>query len=257
MKISEEPIIQNWGQLCACSRQFDVQDIWGQSGLSLRSQTRRRGVSAELLGRCRSQLHIDIGCAEGFMTSAFDKIVPTVIAFDVQLFYLKKARTAVPKADFCLASITHLPIPDNMADSVSVLEVLEHLPMNIVEAGIVEIDRVLKTGGSLLVSVPNRERITFDICETCGKLRPDNPSWHLHSFDEARLRNLLPSDYSLEAIVRCVNLPQITCSRVLSNIPTSLWLTVNNLAGFVVESPHLLVKFEKRRGPRARASPRR
>jgi len=99
----------------------------------------------------------------------------------------------VKNADFIQASITHLPFKDGSFGPATLLEIFEHLPNAAVNKGIAEVNRVLKSGGTLIVSVPYKEKITYTRCIHCGKL---TPLWgHIQSFDENKLKKLLPDNY--------------------------------------------------------------
>jgi len=54
-----------------------------------------------------------------------------------------------------VASILDLPFPDMSFDSVTALEVIEHLHRNEQRQAVNELKRVLKRGGRLVVSIPN------------------------------------------------------------------------------------------------------
>jgi len=81
----------------------------------------------------------------------------------------------------------NLPFSDGSFDIVIISEVLEHLTEP--PRALQEIERVLKTGGKVIVSVPYREKITYHICIHCNQPTPTNA--HLHSFDENSLTGLL------------------------------------------------------------------
>lgn len=65
-----------------------------------------------------------------------------------------------PTAKFVRGDILHLPFKDKYADYVECLEMLEHLPFRDVEKAIVELHRVLKPGGELVLMVPDLD----DMC---------------------------------------------------------------------------------------------
>ncbi|MEM2806613.1 MAG: class I SAM-dependent methyltransferase [Candidatus Bathyarchaeia archaeon] len=169
------------------------QNIWELQGSSLHRQVRRAEVVKSMLKNSKAVL--DVGCAEGFITSFISDFSTYVVGIDLDRDSLKIAKVKVKNVDFVQASITNLPFRRGWFDAVTCCEVLEHLPNHIIEKGIKEIDGVLSTKGVLLISVPYREQITYTRCIHCGKL---TPLWgHLQSFDENKVSSLLPKNYRL------------------------------------------------------------
>ncbi len=81
-----------------------------------------------------------------------------------------------------VADISRLPFRDDSFDVVSCFEVLEHLDDPAGALG--EMARVLRPGGSLLLSVPNDAGIKH-------RLKRDPHPLHQNEMDEERLRSLL------------------------------------------------------------------
>lgn len=111
-------------------------------------------------GRAARRLHLppgskvlDLGCAFGFGTRL---LLPRYRAYghDLSGSYIERARRAVPAAVFTQGPANDVPYPDDFFDAVLLLDVLEHVPDE--RALIDEVARVLRPGGQLVVSVPNR-----------------------------------------------------------------------------------------------------
>ena len=66
-------------------------------------------------------------------------------------------------------------------------EVLEHLQD--IPAALHELKRLLRPGGRVVITVPNREIIIQHLCIHCNSLTPANA--HLHSFDATSLRAIV------------------------------------------------------------------
>ena len=101
---------------------------------------------------------------------------------------MKVAKRRVKSADFVCASSERLPFRIQIFDKVTCLELLEHLsnPRKTLE----EIELVMKDAGTIVISVPYRERIVATRCIHYGKLTP--LLGHIHSFDERKLSSYLP-----------------------------------------------------------------
>jgi ubiquinone/menaquinone biosynthesis C-methylase UbiE len=110
----------------------------------------RRDITMSLV---EGNLLLEIGCAEGFMTSELAGKVPHVIASDISLSYLRRAKARASCARFARLDIHNIPFDDDTFDCIVCAEVLEHTlsPFKALN----EMHRVLRPGGSLVISVPN------------------------------------------------------------------------------------------------------
>jgi len=218
------------------------QNVWKLQGSSLNRQVRRGQVVKDMLNHSRTKCILDIGCAEGFITSFLSQPPAYVVGIDLDRS-IKIAKSKVRDADFIYATITHLPFRDKCFDAVTLLEILEHLPNPILKDGIKKVDRVLKPGGILLISVPYKEQITYTRCIHCGKL---TPLWgHLHSLDEYKVTSLLPKNYKLIEKKHFPNIPSISCSRLMELLPLRLWLIINDILGIIRKGCWIILKCKR------------
>ena len=91
-----------------------------------------------------------------------------------------------------------IPFGDRYFDVVVMSEVLEHLTDDVLERTIVEVYRVLATGGHFIGTVPARENLLDQatVCPCCGT---KFHRWgHLQTFDPPRLRDLLGHLFELK-----------------------------------------------------------
>lgn len=209
------------------------QNIWKRGGISKRKTERRAKLLQKLVADTGCELVLDVGCAEGYVTSYLSEIPVTVVGIDVDIVYLQLAKQKLSKASLINASFEHLPFRERLFDSIIILEVLEHLFEAAVAKGLLESFRLLKKDGSLFISVPYKENIRYVTCTTCKNLTSAHPSGHLHSLDEQTVTSLLPQGLSLFTKIRMPNMVRISCTRLLCVLPISLWLKVNNCLGFI------------------------
>ncbi|MEM1829880.1 MAG: class I SAM-dependent methyltransferase [Thermofilaceae archaeon] len=220
-----------------------IQNIWELKGYAIYRQIRRAQAVMNTLKFHNPKIILDVGCAEGFITSLLVSRQAFVVGIDVNEEALKIAKVKVKDAEFICASIALLPFRDRCFEAITLLEVLEHLPDSILREGIKEVDRVLNYGGVLVVSVPYREKIIYTQCIHCGKL---TPLWgHLRSMDERDVTDLLPRNYNLTLKYTLPNLELISLSSLFNKLPFKLWLVLNNILGRVHKGYWLLLKYRK------------
>jgi ubiquinone/menaquinone biosynthesis C-methylase UbiE len=126
---------------------------------------------SKVLNRIEGNMIIDVGCFTGAFVREASRRFPdkTVIGIDNFEDNIRIARLLFPEmADrFQKMSVYRLDIADASADCVTLQEVLEHLEG--AALAIKEVNRVLKKGGALIVSVPNPfylwRIVTFLCCE--------------------------------------------------------------------------------------------
>lgn len=70
---------------------------------------------------------LDVGCAEGFITSFISQVSAYVIGIDLDMSSLKVAKAKANNVVFIQASMTSLPFIEGAFDAVTYCEVLEHL----------------------------------------------------------------------------------------------------------------------------------
>jgi ubiquinone/menaquinone biosynthesis C-methylase UbiE len=120
---------------------------------------------------------------------------------------------------------------------------LEHLPNAAINKGIAEVNRVLKSGGTLIVSVPYKEKITYTRCIHYGKL---TPLWgHIQSFDENKLKKLLPDNYVQTEKKNLPNVELISCNKLLGKLPLTFWLIINSILGLIRKGYWIILKYKK------------
>jgi SAM-dependent methyltransferase len=111
------------------------------------------------LGNLQGHRLLDVGCGDGAFTRVLSMGFSECHGIDVQDDYLEefKAQTiAEPKNKFTIQKMdaAKMSFPNAFFDVVVSIETLEHVPN--LEASAKEIVRVLKPGGQLLITVPNR-----------------------------------------------------------------------------------------------------
>lgn len=109
------------------------------------------------LGRLSGDRLLDVGCGDGTFTRALGARFREICGIDVQDTYLEQFRVAVqghPRFLIANMSASEMRFPDDHFDTIITIETLEHIPN--LNGAATEICRVLRRGGELLITVPNR-----------------------------------------------------------------------------------------------------
>jgi ubiquinone/menaquinone biosynthesis C-methylase UbiE len=219
------------------------QNIWAQRA-GLHRQKRRAQLIQSYLKKYAGKRIMDVGCAEGYATSFISAIGAAVIGVEINIEYIKVARSKLRNVEFVNASITSLPFRSGLFDAVCVLEVLEHLNMETQRRGLEEIDKILVCKGTLIISVPFNEAIIQTSCIHCGKTTP--LFGHLRSLDESDITKLLPRNrYKLTRTYRLPNLQIISCKGIFESMPLRVWLILNDALGIIRKGYWIVLHYNK------------
>ena len=119
----------------------------------------RASLILQQLGSIEAGRILDLGCGRGFYAKAITTLYPgaAVAGVDYNADYLAvaKAQTHATTVRLARADARALPFPSESFDAVVCSEVLEHIVED--GAALLEINRVLRAGGLLLISVPHQD----------------------------------------------------------------------------------------------------
>jgi 23S rRNA (guanine745-N1)-methyltransferase len=88
---------------------------------------------------------VDLGCGEGYYTSALPSAARSVVGVDIAKPAIQVAARRYKEVAWIVAGNTRLPLADRSVDIVTALFTRVHVP---------EIRRVLRVGGHLLIATP-------------------------------------------------------------------------------------------------------
>lgn len=143
---------------------------------------RHEVVYRRLSGLCAGREVLEAGCGEGYGADLIAEVARRVVAVDYDAATVAHVRTRYPRVQVVAGNLAALPLPDASVDVVVNFQVIEHLwdqPQFVAECA-----RVLRPGGLLLMSTPNR--ITF----SPGLDTPVNP-FHTRELNAVELAELL------------------------------------------------------------------
>jgi SAM-dependent methyltransferase len=125
---------------------------------------------------------LEIGAGEGYGAALFARVAERVVAIDYDAAAVRHAVRRYTGPTFVQANGAALPVGDRACNVVAALQVIEHIwdqPQFLAQCR-----RVLRPGGTLLVTTPNR--LTF----SPGDALPHNP-FHSYEFTAAELAGLV------------------------------------------------------------------
>lgn len=127
---------------------------------------------------------LEVGCGEGYGTALLASVARQILGVDYDAYTAVHAAATYPQAWFVRANLAALPVRSASIEVVATLQVIEHVWNH--PQFVRECLRVLRPGGLLLVTTPNR--LTF----SPGLDEPVNP-FHTKEFTAAELTELLAS----------------------------------------------------------------
>lgn len=135
-----------------------------------------------ILDECRGKTVLEAGSGEGYGAAMLATVADSVTCVDYDTSAVEHTRRRYPELTVHQGNLIELPIADASVDVVVNFQVIEHLwdqPQFIAECL-----RVLRPGGKLLISTPNR--ITF----SPGRDTPLNP-FHTRELNASEMTELL------------------------------------------------------------------
>ncbi|MEU4803625.1 class I SAM-dependent methyltransferase [Actinosynnema sp. NPDC023587] len=143
---------------------------------------RHEAAYLDLVHHCAGAVVLEAGCGEGYGAALIARHAARVIALDYDPATAAHAARAYPGLAVVRGNLAALPLAAASVDVVANFQVIEHLWDQ--EGFLAECARVLRPGGRLLVTTPNR--ITF----SPGRDTPLNP-FHTRELAAGELADLL------------------------------------------------------------------
>ncbi|MEO3757137.1 class I SAM-dependent methyltransferase [Mycobacterium sp. B14F4] len=162
---------------------------------------RHEVVYARLADRCVGRDVLEAGCGEGYGADLIAQVARRVIGLDYDEATVAHVRARYPRVEMRHGNLAALPLDDGTVDVVVNFQVIEHLWDQSQFVG--ECLRVLRPGGVLLMSTPNR--ITF----SPGRDTPINP-FHTRELNAVELTELLVEEgFSVVAMLGVFHGPRL------------------------------------------------
>jgi ubiquinone/menaquinone biosynthesis C-methylase UbiE len=149
----------------------------------------RLGAIAAMLPKQEHLKVLDAGCGEGHLIQRLSQAESTneYYGVDVTGIALERARARCPFARFKKMDISALKFEDGYFDVITITEVLEHIIEY--ESAILELRRVLKPSGVIIITFPNE--VLWTISRSLLGRRPIKVLDHVNAFNPRMIRELV------------------------------------------------------------------
>jgi len=147
----------------------------------LRHTTKGKKIAFDLVGPAGGKKALDVGCRDGYWAEKLKAKGYQVVAIDIEPQYAEGIRLDANQV---------LPFGESEFDLIWCSEVIEHLDNPAL--AIAEFKRVLKPGGSLVMTTPNQKFWIFRLIEALGisMQRLENET-HTYFFSYSEVRKLV------------------------------------------------------------------
>ncbi|MES1225296.1 MAG: methyltransferase domain-containing protein, partial [Bacteroidota bacterium] len=110
----------------------------------------------------KGKIVLDIACGEGYGTKILSKNANKVFGVDIDSASIDHAKKTYREnnIEFICGSVKNIPLADNSVDVVVSFETIEHIDEETQNNFLAEIKRVLKKGGALIISTPDKANYT-------------------------------------------------------------------------------------------------
>lgn len=202
-------------------------------------ETRRNQTTFRLANIHAGQRVLDIGSGRGWFSLYAASQGARVTALDLSERNLQRIKALDGRIETVLDDAAQPSLLKDKFDLIVALEVLEHL-VDPAKA-LANWKELLSPGGRLLITVPYQEVLRYSLCIHCNRKTPFNA--HLHSFDQASLRQLAQASG-----LRVLNM-QAFCHKLLSHLridrltiklPFGCWNALDRLAAITGDKYHYL-----------------
>jgi len=164
----------------------------------------------------KKNVHIgEIGSGEGYGTRYLSEYPIKIVAIDIMKYPPYPGQQKPSNIEYFQALGTHLPFRSDLFDCVISFQVIEHIQNE--KMFLNEIHRVLKNGGNVLITTPNRKLRLFPF------QKPRNP-YHIHEYSGKELYRLLRKFFDSVTILGIKTRPDLMDAEIARVKPSLLSL---------------------------------
>lgn len=156
---------------------------------------------------------IDVGCGDGRLLREIDKVFneKQLVGVDTSKKAISLANSLNPNMNFKNIDISKI---DSKYDIVTLIEVLEHVPVDGVESFVFDLSNLLNDNGIALLTVPSLNR-NYD-------------SRHFQHFSVALLRSLFENRFNIEEVIYIERIPSNLLDKFIYLYLNNRYLIIKN-----------------------------
>jgi 2-polyprenyl-3-methyl-5-hydroxy-6-metoxy-1,4-benzoquinol methylase len=180
---------------------------------------------------------LDIGCGNGWVSKKLIPLGKKVISMDISTDNPVRVTQEVRHINHAglIADAYNIPLKAESVDCIIASEILEHIPDP--KTFIINLIRLLKQNGKLIITTPFNEKIEYSLCVHCNRPTPRHA--HLHSFNETNINQFVPEERITWKMKSFINkfLVHIRSHAVLKHLPFKYWKLIDNLFNAIFHRP--------------------
>lgn len=175
---------------------YEFREIWDEDWFPPEDYERVQKLATLIPDQAATVL--DVGCGNGLFLNHLKRTYAnrfqTLVGLDRSEAALEHVET-----ETAVSSIDRLLFSDLQFDTVTCMEVLEHLPLTTYSKALTELARVARQ--SIIICVPYKQNLRASQCQCPTCLTCFNPDYHVRSFNEDALRTLfLAQSFEIEGM---------------------------------------------------------
>jgi SAM-dependent methyltransferase len=136
----------------------------------------------------RKNLILDIGCGLLVNTNYLTEHGFTVVGVDISFAMLGERK--IRDVSLICADGLALPFSNNCCGGLLLIDIIEHLPKEKLDAFMEQVKRVLKEDGIIFLHVPLEKSLVYRLLNKFGAIWPRNPS-HAHNYSLKEITNIV------------------------------------------------------------------
>lgn len=179
---------------------------------------------------------VDLGCGPGYMVERLLRRGVRTLAVDTSpesVALLAQRLQGSPNfLGARVSSMDHVPLDNDVADTVLLIETVEHLHDDVLNNVLAEARRILKPSGCIVVTTPNNEKLAEHnvMCPNCGCVF--HPVQHVRSWTAE----------SLGERMLAIGFVSVLCEATLFSLYPKLFRPLHRVAHAIRRAPlpHLL-----------------
>lgn len=185
---------------------------------------------------------LDVGSGGAWLAQTFANTETQVISFDISTTNTIQALEKYPFKNHhaVTGDVYALPFLENTFDCIVSAEVIEHVPDP--QGFVQNLLRVLKPGGTLIITTPYDETIQYSLCIHCNCVTPLHA--HLHTFNHEKITRLIPPHLAQKVSTDAFANKALTTLRthiLLKYLPFKIWYSIDKIVNKIIKKPNRLL----------------